>query len=252
MENKNIYLWTIILSLLLLIPASIWENRILTILSGIGCSGIAAAIMAIFLEMASLKKESMRKAKTRSIYFRTLKDQLKMLLERMLWFEERMSDESFDWDKDPSDYSSLSYMVFSNTYYPSDEKISFHEAETRLAVIKEKYDIDHIGELSKDQLCKARKMFMILASSSFPLLSEINSIKENRIELNAEDYMSLDEIDSLYFSISLGIALMYKPDKNYGAAVSSFISAYKSVCKVGDFTDDFVVGLHGSISMREI
>ena len=72
MENKKIYIWTIILSLLLLIPAAIWENRILTILSGIGCSGIAAAIMAIFLEMTSLKKESVRKAKTRSIYFRTL------------------------------------------------------------------------------------------------------------------------------------------------------------------------------------
>ena len=56
--NKKIYIWTIVISLLLLIPACIWNCNIMTILSGIGCSGIAAAIMAIFLDMASLKREN--------------------------------------------------------------------------------------------------------------------------------------------------------------------------------------------------
>jgi hypothetical protein len=54
--SKKIYIWTIVISLLLLIPACIWDYNILTILSGIGCSGIAAAIMAIFLDLATLKK----------------------------------------------------------------------------------------------------------------------------------------------------------------------------------------------------
>ena len=99
--KKKIYIWTIVISLLLLIPACIWNCNIMTILSGIGCSGIAAAIMAIFLDMASLKRENERKAKTRAIYFRELKEQLKMMIERILWFDERLN-ENFDWDKDPA------------------------------------------------------------------------------------------------------------------------------------------------------
>lgn len=88
--NKKIYIWTIIISLLLLIPACIWDHNILTIISGIGCSGIAAAIMAVFLESAALKKEKERKIKARAIYFREVKDQLKMMIERILWFDQRL------------------------------------------------------------------------------------------------------------------------------------------------------------------
>ena len=56
--NKKIYIGSIVVSILLLIPACIWRSTILTVLSGIGCSGIAAAIMAIFLDSAALKKEN--------------------------------------------------------------------------------------------------------------------------------------------------------------------------------------------------
>lgn len=129
--NKKIYIWTIVISLLLLIPACIWNCNIMTILSGIGCSGIAAAIMAIFLDMASLKRENERKAKTRAIYFRELKEQLKMMIERILWFDERLN-ENFDWDKDPAIYSTLQYMLYAGQQYPGEETISFEEAEARL------------------------------------------------------------------------------------------------------------------------
>ena len=104
--NKKIYIGTIVVSILLLIPACIWQSTILTVLSGIGCSGIAAAIMAIFLDDASIKKENKRKARVRAIYLRDLKEELKMMLERILWFEKRL-DEEYDWDREPSFYSSF-------------------------------------------------------------------------------------------------------------------------------------------------
>jgi len=63
--NKKIYFWTIAISILLLIPDCIWDHSFLTIISSIGCSGIAAAIMAIFLETAAENRERERNAKAR-------------------------------------------------------------------------------------------------------------------------------------------------------------------------------------------
>lgn len=249
--NKKIYIWTIVISLLLLIPACIWDCNILTILSGIGCSGIAAAIMAIFLDMASLKKENERKAKTRAIYFRELKEQLKMMIERILWFDERLN-ENFDWDKDPAIYSTFQYMLYASQQYPGEETISFEEAEARLSILKDKYSLDQQSKMQSDHLQKVQKMFIILAASGITLLSEANSIKECRLELDAEDYMSLKEIESIYFYISLGVSLMCKANKNYGAAIQSLVSAYKTICKVGNYTDKINIGLHGTIKMTEI
>lgn len=249
--NKKIYLWTIVISLLLLIPACFWSCNILTILSGIGCSGIAAAIMAIFLDMASLKRENEHKAKTRSIYFRELKEELKMMLERILWFDERLND-NFDWDKDPAIYSSFQYMLYAGQHYPTEEKISFEEAELRLNNLKDKYSLDEQSKMQADYLQTVQKMFLIIAASGLTLLSEANSIKECRIELDAEDYMSLKEIESMCFHISLGVSLMCKPNKNYGAAILSLLSAYKTICKAGNYADKLSIGLHGTIKMTEI
>ena len=249
--NKKIYIWTIVISLLLLIPACIWNCTIMTILSGIGCSGIAAAIMAIFLDMASLKRENERKAKTRAIYFRELKEQLKMMIERILWFDERLN-ENFDWDKDPAIYSTLQYMLYAGQQYPGEETISFEEAEARLNILEDKYALDQQSKMQSDHLQKVQKMFMILAASGITLLSEANSIKECRVELDAEDYMSLKEIESMCFQISQGVSLMCKANKNYGVAIQSIVLAYKTICKAGNYTDKINIGLHGTIKMTEI
>lgn len=250
--NINIYVWTIVISVFLIIPSYIWNYNILTILSNIGCSGIAAAIMAIFLDSAALKRERTRKAKARAIYFRDIKDQLKMLLERILWFDQRLEDD-FDWNQDLAVYSSLEYMLYANLQYPNGEIISFEEAEKRLNVLKNKYSLDQQSKVQSDYLLKVQKMFMILAASGITLLSEVNSIKEREIELYSEDYMSLEELKNICSQISLSISLMYKPNKNYGVAILLLVSAYKTVCKAGSYTDRISIGLqYGTINMTEI
>lgn len=249
--NKKIYIWTIVISVLLLIPACIWDCSILTILSGIGCSGVAAAIMAIFLDIESLKKENERKARTRAIYFRELKQQLKMMLERILWFDERLN-ENFDWDQDPSLYMTLQYMLYVNQQYSKEEEISFEEAEKRLNALKDKYSLDQQASMQSDYLLKVQKMFFILGTSGIELLSEVNSLKERRIELDTEDYISLEEIDNMCLHIPLSISLMLKPNKNYGTAILLLVLAYKTICTVGNYTDKISIGLHGTIKLTEI
>ena len=227
------------------------DDKFFTILSSIGCSGLAAAIMAFFLENASLKKEAERKSRAKRMLFRGLRDQLKMILERILWFDARMDDECFDWDKAPSEYSSLRYMVLASKSFP--EKVAtFDEAEQQLTALCEKYSLDQLSQMTFDQLTKTQKMFQIIAASSSYLVLEANTIRDNKIELDSESYISLEETKNVLFDISLGISLMNSPGKNYGAAISSLLAAYKKIQSIGEYTDDFRIGLHGSIDLSEL
>ena len=45
---------------------------------------------------------------------------------------------------------------------------------------------------------------------------------------------------------------MLKPKKNYGVAISSLVSAYKTICNAGNYADEINIGLHGTINMSEI
>ena len=205
--------------------------------------------MAFFLESASIKKEKKRKIKARTIYFRKIEDQLKMMIERILWFDERLNDD-FDWTKDIEVYLSLKYMIYASKQYPN-KTISFEEVETRLNTLKDKFSFEQQSKMQPEKLQKVKKMFLILYMSGQELLSEANSIMAFRIELDTEDYMSLAEIENMYFQIYFGIS-MCRPNKNYSSAISSFESAYKIVRKTGNYTDKFNVGLHGTIKMNEI
>ena len=155
--STKIYIWTIIISLLILIPDFVWDCNISTILSSIGCSGIAAAIMAFFLESASIKKEKKRKIKARTIYFRKIEDQLKMMIERILWFDERLNDD-FDWTKDIEVYLSLKYMIYASKQYPN-KTISFEEVETRLNTLKDKFSFEQQSKMQPEKLQKVKKCF---------------------------------------------------------------------------------------------
>ncbi|MBQ7692575.1 MAG: hypothetical protein IJT29_03090 [Oscillospiraceae bacterium] len=249
--NKRIYIWTIVISILLLVPDCIWDCSLLSILSSIGCSCIAAAIMAIFLENAAARKEQIRQGKARNIYFKQLENQLKMLLERVLWFDARMSENNFNWNLEPTIYSSFPFMVFMSKTY-SEETIPFKDAKIRLNEIEAKYTLDKQTLMTHEQLEKVQKMFQILAASSQYLLTEANNLKGNKVELDSENYISMEDTDQILFDISMGVGLMSTIGKNYGAAIASLVSAYEKIREIGCFTDDFRIGLHGSIEITEL
>ena len=252
MENKKLYVVISIISLILMIPSCIWECSVFNMFSGIGCSGIAASIMAIYIERNSEKKEELRLAKARSLYFKSINNQLNMILERIIWFDARMDDEKFNWSLQPQEYSSLKYMLGANTVYKERGTLSFDEAEKRLKIIGEKYNLDKQKEMTDDKLSKVRKMFCIIAYSSTYLLNAANEIKENKLTLDIAEYMDMDKIDSLLSDISFGIGLMDLPDKNYAAAIDCLLSASKIIREVGQYTDVVRIGLHGSAQINEL
>lgn len=252
MENKKLYIIITIISLILMIPGCIWNCSVLNMISSIGCSGIAASIMAIYIERNSERKEELRLAKARTLYFKSINNQLNMIFERIMWFDARMNDSRFNWSLQPHEYSTLKYMLGANTIYKERGTLSFDEAEERLKKIGKKYNLEEQKKMTQEELGKVQKMFRIIACSSNYLLNAANEIKENKLTLEIVDYMDMDKIDSLLNDISFGIGLMDSPDKNYGAAIDSLLSASKIIREVGQYTDNIRIGLHGSIQINEL
>lgn len=252
--NKKIYIITIIISTCLIIPSCIScmeSYKIVSLFSGIGCSGIAAAVMAIFLESAALKREQAQKQKSKNRYFYGIYAQMKMLLERLLWFEEKLQVRDFNWDLDPREYSTLNYMAFA-AQGGGGENLSFQEFEKRINVLCEKYNLENIKNFSDNDVEKITKMFRILYESSEQLLIALNRLKSDELILENEGYISLDDNRAIAFNICLGIGLLNKKNKNYGVAISQLMTAFVMLRELGGFSDEITIGLKGSISIDEI
>lgn len=232
-------------------PIFFYQSILTNVFSSIGCSGITAALLAVFLERESKKREMRRMEKTKYLYFSNLNEQLSMLMERILWFEERLVDMCFDWNLDERAYMTMNYMVAMGTKYP-DKTLTYNEAVDRLKVIGERYNLENIARLPKDEKSKIQKMFSIISVSTVYLSNELTRIKEDALSLQNEGYLSLDDNKQLLFDLSLSVEIMRKPDKNYETAIKKIIAATDKIREIGGYTNDIRVGLHGSIQFGEL
>ena len=252
MQNRKLYIIISVISIFLMLPSWFWKENFAVLLSNIGCSGIAASIMAIYIERNAEKKEQKRIEKARHIYFKALNEQLNMLFERILWFDERMDDPNFNWELNPQEYATMNYMVWASTSYEKGRTIVISDAMNLLKEIGEKYNLENQKNMTAEKLLCVQKMFIILSSSCSYLLNEVNVIKENKLLLETEDYISLDEVKDLLFNVSFGVGVMSQAGKNYAAAINSLISASEIIRRVGNYEGELRVELHGSVQISEL
>lgn len=248
---KKIYIWTIVISIAFIIPGCIVSYPVLNALTSIGCSGIAAAIMAIFIEKHTKDQQEAIKKKARKAYFQELYVQLKMMLERIVWFDERMNDAQFDWGKDSSEYSSLNFIIWASENY-SEYDMSYNDLRGLLLKIAGKYSLERQEKMSTEEKIKVYKMFNILGVSGTEIVRQIEIIDANKLVLDMEDYMSLDNISGLNFSIRMAIFLMMSNGKNYGVFVSQLLSAYDEISSYCEGNKSFRIGVHGNVSWKDL
>ena len=252
MNYTKIYILICVISLAIMLPTCIHDRSILNTLSGIGCSGLAASIMAIYIDANAKKTEKQKLSKARNLYFKELNEQLNMLMGRIIWFNERLSDKSFNWDLPPQEYSSFKYMLFANSSYPETASFSFDDAKTKLSEIGEKYNLEAQENMAPEDLSTIQKMFIIIATSASFLLNEAITIKDNKLDLNISEYADIETIDGILFNISFAISIMSIPGKNYSAAINAILSASSTLRSLGQYTDSIKGSLHGSIHINEL
>lgn len=251
--NMKMYVITIIVSIILMIPYGLdnscgWFN----LLSGIGCSGVAAALMSIFLDRINEKREQERKDRFINGYFYPLYNELSLFLGRLLWIDEHINDDEIICDLPLEYYYSKHFMIKYNPKSQSCKRLDFQEAEAQIQSLEDKYSTLNMKDMPLEELDRIRRLFLILHSGSLNLVSEVEKLKNNAILLDSEGYFSLDEINQLCFNISLGIGLLDKERPNYEVAISSIFQAYTSIRTLVKLYDSLKVTWSFSTSIVQL
>lgn len=238
-ENMWFYIISLVASFLMVIVSLFpgGYEAAGTFLLSVGCSGIAASIMAIFLERISNKKDRERKAFLRYIIFGDINNQLRMLFERIMWFDRALP--KLDLSKDIQYYMSLDF-VAEACLLDIYECLTFSDAEKSIYEVMEKYKADKWDD-EKINLELVNRMFQIIGEASKCLSNEIEKIENNRLEIIQDDIMNVRELDELIRCIedfTQAISLGKGPALT---AVKFLWGEYKKVRELCGYTDDFYV-----------
>ena len=132
--NNIVYIITMFIAILCILLSFVSTNirQVETILQGLGCSGIAASMMAFFIDYLQKQKQDKEKNEYRQALLSDLNQELKKCLERVIWFDEAVS--KLDMDKDIKFYLSLDFFRETwslDLYQVMDEEM----AETKISEI---------------------------------------------------------------------------------------------------------------------
>ncbi len=219
-----------------------------TVLLSIGCSGIAASIMAMFLEYVNHKREQTKKIYYRYVYFNDLSQQLKKLFERVLWFDKAIG--SVNLTKDVNYYLSLDFVCEAGLMN-IDETISFEEAEKRIKDIIEKYKKENWSDsliIWEDTTI----MFKIIGRASEGLYDEIERLKNNRFGLVLNDIVTDDEVQEILNCIEEFPKALLTDKLNNSTALSFMWDGYKDIRNICEFTDEFYVSWQPKCDIKKL
>ena len=240
MKHEKIYIITIEISIGLIFFSflpygwKVWEN----ILVSIGCSGITAAIMAIFLELYDEKKERIRRKQLRQAFLSGLECELRYLFERVLWFDNVL--DKINLSKDIEYYLSLDFIseAYSIGYY---QQTSFNACEREIEQICRKCQPESLLCKDSEMISKVQKMFSIIGSASKTIIAEFDIIKRNQMFLITNGIFTSEELKTMHTCIGKNVELLSTPNTSYGLPLNFLLEGYKNVHKWGQFEDDTMI-----------
>lgn len=172
------------------------------------------------------------------------------MLQRILWFDARMTDDTFNWDLPAQEYTKVDNIGLM-AQYPSEE-ITFEEALQRLVDCSNKYDIKQVQTYPIEQQKRINKMFKIINSSGSQLSREIQIIEKNKLDLQNQGYISLKDADALSRYINWAISFMGKDEKNKGLTITFLISAMQTLINECGYNEPFKISNFGSYPLEDI
>lgn len=232
------------------IPCGVaWAENIL---DGMGCSCISATAIAYFLDKQQKRRDLKKKSVFLNIYLRDIYDGLSMMTQRMIWFYERMEDESFDWSYSPEEYGMLKYILFASEKYPS-YGLDMDGLNEKMIACADSLSLEKVETLTDEKLKVLHKMLEIIVVNSMDVLKCCEKIEDDKIMLDRENYVSIKQAEDILNKIRMAYAILYAGGiKNYGIGYKLILGALQSVRELGSFTNNFQVCLQGRINPKEL
>lgn len=209
-----------------------------TICVSIGCSGIAAAVMSIFLDLRNARKDKRKKEELRKVFLFGLYHELQHLFERVVWF-----DRVFDKLKLEKEIDYYMTTDFIKEAYECDcyEATSIEKCKDEIKNIIEKYNNDEWKKSDNDSYKKIEKMFRIIGEASNLVSYEHDIIKRNQMFLVANEIFSTEELRSISTNIDKFVEFLKTPKTNYSTALVFLLDGYLEIHNMGAFKQEMFI-----------
>lgn len=251
--RNYIYLITLLLSLLLIVSAAfIDRSTVPGSMSGIGCSGIAAAIMAFFIDKIDAKNKAIKLERARQQFLAPLNRELVFLIQRILWFDMQIDNDTFDWNNPPNSYLTPQFSILNSHRYSEEERFSFTDVKKKLQECQEKYTFEALADYSPEKKKRIAKMFRILAISATPIHTYLVSLDQQMFYFDKEEILSIDTSETIIRCASIGLAQMGNLAINHSVLLQQLLIATETLHNSCDFDDCFVISPSCTIGCNEL
>lgn len=234
-SNKNlfkgrniIYVTTIFISILLICVSFIpygWTQAG-TILVSVGCSGICAGVMAIFIELQDKK----RMRGLQRLFLLPVIEELEHLFGRTLWLDAVF--DKIDFNREVDYYLSPDFAEYADSLHEL-RWISLSECEERLNCLSQKKELSLRTDLAT--FSKMEKMYQIIGAMSTSLQSEIDNLKKGKLFLVAGEIFSPYEFDTIRVYLDGMIETLKSDDVNHTLVIHTLFQGYKRICTMGNY-----------------
>jgi len=208
------------------------------LLQNIGCSVMAASVMALFIKHISLKREEKQKKAFRYIYFSNLHHQMKRMFERLMWFDKALWQVDLNHNVDY--YLTLDPFAIKAFQMELHSIVDYEKADQIINDLIKKYDKENWEDdcTSWDDVSK---MFNIIGMASLAIMDEADKLKNERFLLNVNGIVEDKDISDILSCIDEFPRMLLLTDANYSCSVRFLWNAYKKISKICDYNDAFIV-----------
>ncbi len=236
-ENLYLYLTFSFISIFFVFIFNHFETVISNIAVNVSCSVLAASIMAIFIDGLNSKRELEEKNKFKKLYFKDLNNHLSLIMGNLLWFEKYKNEDFINWNLPLESFLDFRFKIHTIQYYEVEE-MSFKEAKAELIGMSKRYTLEEFSNFDEKEKSKSIKMFNILYFKCNSLLNKLNKLDENKVVLGSEDYINLEELESLKFKINVCCYIMSRPGANYSLAIRFLIESAEFIKQLGKYSNN--------------
>ena len=104
--------------------------------------------------------------------------------------------------------------------------------------------LEKIEEMEEEELNKITKMFNILCFQCGQVVLRLNQMENNKILLDIEDYIKIEEFDQIFHDMNLCRIIMSKKKKNYGIAINLLMSSTNKIRNISNYDNNIKISVN--------
>lgn len=225
-----------------------------SVVSNLCCGFASAALIGFFVELSIDSAEKKRRSDVANPYLMGLHMGLNIIIGNLLWLNDRIKDDEFEWNLDLEEYFTFQRNKEVWKIYGISRIIKFRRAKKELRKIGEKCKSENYAKMDATEQERTQKMFQIVARISRICAMDLKNLEKNKSQLEVCNIISAAMAERL--NIRIITAALFMEDfaeeiLAYDIAINNIIEAFEIVNSILNLNLPIPVAWNGTSGSME-